>query len=111
MFWLCIKGLREVWLYLFDSLWRPPACFGRAKGCDSAHPRSGRSAHNPLVPGSSPGVVRSLWRCRTRAGLRYQSEGTYISLMWRGFGGYPWTPPWDPRVFSSVRQLAEAGLV
>ena len=56
-------------------------------------------------------VARSLWICRTCAGLRYQSEGTYIQLWCRGLGGYPRTPPWDPWVFSSLQQMRGAGLV
>ena len=56
-------------------------------------------------------VARSLWQCRTCAGLRYQSEGTYMSPWSRVLGGYPRTPPWDPWVFSSLQQMRGAGLV
>lgn len=53
-------------------------------------------------------VVRSSWRCRTCAGLRYRSEGTYLSPWIRFLGGYPRTPPWDPWAFTSLRRAAEA---
>jgi hypothetical protein len=43
-------------------------------------------------------VVRSMWKCRKCAGLHYNSEGTYVRF--RQLGGYPRTPPWDPRVFA-----------
>jgi hypothetical protein len=49
-------------------------------------------------------VTRSLWQCRTCAGLRYRSEGNYIPRAWRTLGGYPRTKPWDPDVFSSLEQ-------
>lgn len=42
-------------------------------------------------------VVRSVWKCRGCAGLRYTSEGTYVRFRW--LGGYPRTSPWDPFVF------------
>ncbi len=51
-------------------------------------------------------VVRSSWICRTCAGLRYQSEGTYINPWSRGLGGYPRTPPWDPYAFANVEDVA-----
>jgi hypothetical protein len=53
-------------------------------------------------------VNRSLWQCRTCAGLRYQSEGTYIPRPWRALGGYPRTPPWDPYVFTDYAGAANA---
>lgn len=51
-------------------------------------------------------LMRSIWKCRICAGLRYRSEGTYIPAMWRCLGGYPRTEPWDPTVFSSPKQAA-----
>lgn len=45
-------------------------------------------------------VVRSMWKCRTCAGLHYNSEGTYVRFRW--LGGYPRTWPWDPRVFTNL---------
>lgn len=45
-------------------------------------------------------VVRSRWKCRTCAGLRYQSEGTYVRFPW--LDGYPRTSPWDPHVFANL---------
>ncbi len=51
-------------------------------------------------------VVRSSWICRTCAGLRYRSEGTYINPWSRGLGGYPRTPPWDPCAFANVEDAA-----
>ena len=44
------------------------------------------------------------WHCRTCAGLRYQSEGTYVPRAWRGLGGYPRPETWDPYVFSSLER-------
>ncbi len=41
-------------------------------------------------------VHRTRWQCRSCAGLRYRSEGTYLCTWARCFGGYPRTPPWDP---------------
>jgi hypothetical protein len=53
-------------------------------------------------------VVRFTWQCRTCAGLRYRSEGSYVPRMFRCFGGgYPRTEPWDPFVFSSPREAAK----
>lgn len=50
-----------------------------------------------------PHVVRRPWKCRHCASLRYRSEGE---------GRNPWGPyprcPWDPYVFSSLEQAAEA---
>lgn len=51
-------------------------------------------------------IVSRPWRCRTCAGLRYQSEGTYIPRGWRTLGGYPRPESWDPYVFSSLEQAA-----
>ena len=48
-------------------------------------------------------VWRSMWQCRTCAGLRYRSEGAITSSFGRLLGGYPRTPPWDPSAFSSRR--------
>jgi hypothetical protein len=45
-------------------------------------------------------VVRSVWKCRNCAGLRYTSEGTYVRFRW--LGGYPRTSPWDPFVFTNL---------
>jgi hypothetical protein len=45
-------------------------------------------------------VVRSTWKCRSCAGLRYSSEGTYVRFRW--LGGYPRTLPWEPYVFTNV---------
>jgi hypothetical protein len=56
-------------------------------------------------------VVQSLWKCRACAGLRYRSEGTYISPWLRHLGGYPRTPPWDPWAFSHPLRLAETGFL
>ena len=47
-------------------------------------------------------VVRLGWPCRRCAGLRYQSEGTYIPRPYRSFGSYPRPSTWDPWVFSSL---------
>jgi hypothetical protein len=44
-------------------------------------------------------LVSRPWHCRTCAGLRYQSEGTYIARGWRALGGYPRPETWDPYVF------------
>jgi len=55
-------------------------------------------------------VFRSLWRCRTCAGLRYQSEGTYISSRMRFLGGYPRTPPWDPWAFANLEDARTYGI-
>jgi hypothetical protein len=41
-----------------------------------------------------------MWKCRTCAGLHYNSEGTYVRFRW--LGGYPRTLPWDPRVFTNL---------
>jgi hypothetical protein len=43
-------------------------------------------------------VVRSEWKCRSCADLRYRSEGTYLRM--RRLGGLPRTPPWDPWISS-----------
>jgi hypothetical protein len=51
-------------------------------------------------------VVARPWQCRSCAGLRYQSEGTYVSREWRGWGGYPRPESWDPYVFSSLGPAA-----
>ena len=77
-------------------------------------PRNGGAALFLICPGcrvprrylygwsvSSQRVVLSSWKCRTCAGLRYRSEGTYIKPGLRSLGGYPRTPPWDPQVFSN----------
>jgi hypothetical protein len=45
-------------------------------------------------------VVRSVWKCRDCAGLRYTSEGTYVRFRW--LGGYPRASPWDPYVFTNL---------
>jgi hypothetical protein len=45
-------------------------------------------------------VVRSVWKCRNCAGLRYTSEGAYVRFRW--LGGYPRTSPWDPFVFTNL---------
>jgi hypothetical protein len=44
-------------------------------------------------------VLRSIWKCRTCAGLHYNSEGTYVRF--RSLAVYPRTQPWDPRVFTN----------
>ena len=50
-------------------------------------------------------VIRSSWICRTCAGLRYRSEGAYLSPIARIYGGYPRTPPWEPDVFSNLKDM------
>jgi len=52
------------------------------------------------------GLYRMSWRCRTCAGLRYGSEGTYIRPRWRCLGGYPRLETWDPYVFASLEEGA-----
>jgi hypothetical protein len=52
---------------------------------------------------------RSSWQCRTCAGLRYTSEGTYIPRQFRFLGGYPRPEPWYPYVFSSPADAVAAG--
>jgi hypothetical protein len=61
------------------------------------------------------------WRCRSCAGLRYESEGGALVHRARGtiarlfemYGGplrSPRTEPWYPYVFTSPQQAADAGL-
>src|SRR5262249_29779106 len=53
-------------------------------------------------------VLRSLWQCRTCAGLSYRSEGCYVPMMFRVFGrGIVRAEPWDPLVFSNPAQATE----
>src|SRR5271156_3631354 len=87
------------------TIWRQlPRNGGRAlllvcPGCESPH----RYLYGwRLWP---PSVLRCSWICRYCAGLRYCSEGAYLSSRMRSMGGYPRTPPWDPWVFSSPPQL------
>ena len=51
-------------------------------------------------------VVRSVWKCRICAGLRYTSEGAYVRFRW--LGGYPRTLPWDPYIFNNVADAESA---
>jgi hypothetical protein len=51
-------------------------------------------------------VVRSVWKCRNCAGLRYTSEGSYVRFRW--LGGYPRTSPWDPYVFTNLADAESA---
>jgi len=52
-------------------------------------------------------LLQSSWRCRACAGLRYQSEGTYISVRWRFWGsGFPRPEPWDPFLLSNLEQAS-----
>ncbi len=44
-------------------------------------------------------VRRSLWQCRECAGLRYQSEGTYIPANGASGAGIH-APPWNPIIVS-----------
>jgi hypothetical protein len=49
-------------------------------------------------------LTRSLWQCRTCAGLRYASEGLYIPLAFRGWGRLERRPTWDPRLLLKTSQ-------
>jgi len=53
-------------------------------------------------------VARSLWLCRTCAGLSYHSEGCHVPMLFRGWGrDFPRAEPWDPLVFSNPEQANE----
>ncbi len=60
---------------------------------------------------------RSQWQCRTRAGLRYASEGGALLIRCRGrigrlfgTGRAPRPEPWEPLIFTRPEQAAEVGL-
>ena len=54
-------------------------------------------------------VTRSLWTCRSCAGLRYRSEGFYVPLAFRPWGRRE-RKPWDPQVVSNSVATSEVGL-